>query len=725
MNEQKKLFALDIGTRTVVGIILEEHSGHYHVKDIVIKEHAERAMLDGQIHDVLAVSKIIAEIRDELEAKYGPLKKVCVAAAGRALKTERSEASITIKGKPMMQKQDILHLELSAVQQAQAMVAEKQEIEKSYYYYCVGFSVLYYRLDGEEIGSLIDQQGDEASVEIIATFLPKVVVESLISALLRAGLEMEALTLEPIAAINVLIPPSMRRLNVALVDIGAGTSDIAITDMGTVTAYGMVPVAGDEITEAISDQLLLDFPLAEKAKRDLHVSDTITVTDILGFQSEVSREEAIEKISPALERLSNSICDEILRLNNRPPKAVMLVGGGSLTPGLPDRIAERLGLPVNRVAIRGIDAITGLHISDLTDKGPELVTPIGIAISAKKAPVQYCTVYVNEQPVRLFEVKNLTMGDCLLAAGIKMNKLYGKPGLAMIVNLNGQNITIPGSHGEAPVITRNSLPSALDEEIKSGDIITVSRGRDGSPAEVRIRDLIDEVPVKTITINGKPYTIKPDITCNEEDASFEQIIADRDKVMCRIPETYEEVLKILNLNDFLNELKPFRISINEKETFLPRHTGKLFKNGIEVNCHSLVEDGDNLRIEKSSTPTVKEIADIQQLALQQSIPVIFNGKKIELSRGILDFQRKGAILAEDDEIHYGDMITLVKKPKSPFIFQDVFSHVSVDMPAVSSGSFVLLKNGEKTSFHEPVEPGDQLKIVWPAINNKNSNVNYI
>lgn len=75
MDGQKKLFALDIGTRTVVGIILEEDGGQYHVKDIVIREHAERAMLDGQIHDVPAVSKIIAEIRDELEVKHGPLKK--------------------------------------------------------------------------------------------------------------------------------------------------------------------------------------------------------------------------------------------------------------------------------------------------------------------------------------------------------------------------------------------------------------------------------------------------------------------------------------------------------------------------------------------------------------------------------------------------------------------------------------------------------------------------
>src|SRR5690606_2842555 len=108
-------------------------------------------------------------------------------------------------------------------------------------------------LDHESIGSLIDQQGNIASVEVIATFLPKVVVESLFAAIQRADLSMKALTLEPIAAIQLLVPESMRRLNIALVDVGAGTSDIALTADGTVTAYGMVPIAGDEVTEAISD----------------------------------------------------------------------------------------------------------------------------------------------------------------------------------------------------------------------------------------------------------------------------------------------------------------------------------------------------------------------------------------------------------------------------------------------------------------------------------------
>src|SRR5690625_3727624 len=224
MNE--KLFALDIGTRSVVGIMLEKLDDHYRVLDIISKEHQERSMLDGQIHNIPDVAKVISQVKEELELKHGPLEKVSVAAAGRALKTKKSAFKKDIADSRLITNDDIIHLQLAAVQQAQYDLA-KDKKEESTDYYCVGYSVLHYYLDDQEIGSLIDQQGKTVSVEIIATFLPKVVIESLLSALKRADLEMEALTLEPIAAIQVLIPTSMRRLNVALVDIVTGTREIA------------------------------------------------------------------------------------------------------------------------------------------------------------------------------------------------------------------------------------------------------------------------------------------------------------------------------------------------------------------------------------------------------------------------------------------------------------------------------------------------------------------
>ena len=378
-------------------------------------------------------------------------------------------------------------MEWMAVQKAEQQLKENNE-NLNTKYFCIGYSVLYYYLDGDKIGNLIDQYGNEASVEIIATFLPKVVVDSLETALNRCDLDIASFTLEPIAAINLLIPPSMRRLNVALVDIGAGTSDIAITDGGTIKNYGMVPVAGDEITESISDHYLLDFPLAEEVKLQLSRQSTITFKDILGFENTVHREEMLKQIAPSIDHLAGLISQEILRINSyKPPKAVMLIGGGSLTPGIGERIAENLNLPNNRVAIRGVDAVPNLTFEQHVNKTPDLITPVGIAVSARHNQIKYKTVYVNQIPVRIFEFNPLTVGECLLQADIKLGQLYGKPGLAKIVSINGNKLTIPGKLGSGPVLLKNGHPCSLDETVEDGDMIKAERGRDGEEAKMRIK----------------------------------------------------------------------------------------------------------------------------------------------------------------------------------------------------------------------------------------------
>ena len=77
------------------------------------------------------------------------------------------------------------------------------------------------------------------------------------------------MTLEPIAAINVAIPEKFRLLNIALVDVGAGTSDICITKEGTIVAYGMIPMAGDAVTDVIVQAHLVDFAYNQHNK-NLH-----------------------------------------------------------------------------------------------------------------------------------------------------------------------------------------------------------------------------------------------------------------------------------------------------------------------------------------------------------------------------------------------------------------------------------------------------------------------
>jgi len=161
----------------------------------------------------------------------------------------------------------------------------------------------------------LDTKGRRPSVEVIATFLPRVVIDSLGTALEEAELKMVSLTLEPIAAMHVVVPPTMRMLNIALVDVGAGTSDIAISAEGTIKAYGMVSSAGDEITEGIAEHFLLDLSVAEEVKRELVPNRVIECRDVFGNPLTLSYEEVLEVISPLAQELAHQIAHEVLRLN--------------------------------------------------------------------------------------------------------------------------------------------------------------------------------------------------------------------------------------------------------------------------------------------------------------------------------------------------------------------------------------------------------------------------
>ena len=709
----KKIFALDIGTRSVVGIILELRHENYVITDVIIREHTERAMLDGQIHDVTAVSNVIYDIKRTLEKKHGPLTKVCVAAAGRALRTKMGKSSIHITGKPLLSADDRIHLELAAVQQAQYQVAEKEDDHYNYHYYCVGYSVLHYYLDGQEIGSLLDQKGDIAEVEVIATFLPRVVVESLFAALKRVNLELAALTLEPIAAIHVLIPASMRRLNVCLVDIGAGTSDIAITNERTIIAYGMVPVAGDEITEEISDQYLLDFPNAEEIKRSINDSDMIKVNDILGFESEISKEDMITAIFPAIEKLADSISQEILNLNNnKPPQAVMLIGGGSLTPRLPKILAEKLNLPANRVAIRGIDAIKKLEIEADHPKGPELVTPIGIAISSEVNPIHYVSVEVNGVPVRLFDLKQLTIGDALLAAGVQLASLYGKPGNAKIVSVNGRNITIPGTHGEPPVIKRNKMSCPLDAALSPGDQLWIEKGKDGTESSVMLSELLDELPRRKIYINDDPYEIDSTLFINGKPAHCHEEVHDGDQILFKMPDTVQDALLFAGLNSILDELMPFTLLINGKQESFPSFSGAIYINHREVQLNDRIADGDHLTLLRRKPVTVKDLQTVYGTGNENKITITFNGKSLILVNEPYTVYRKDTPLNTTDILLNDEHIHLKYENRPSFTFQDLFRYIEIDFPKDTPGGFHLLRNKEEVTFYDEIHDGDHLEIVW-------------
>lgn len=669
-------------------------------------------MIDGQIHNILSVAGVISEIKEKLEEKHGPLKRVSVAAAGRALKTAKGTMAVDISEHSLISTEDVNRLELAAVQQAQQKLLSSDSITKDEYYYCVGYSVLHYKLEGEDIGSLIDQAGRSASVDVIATFLPRVVVESLLSALKRAGLEMEALTLEPIAAINVLIPPSMRRLNVALVDIGAGTSDIAITNDNTVVAYGMVPLAGDEITEELSNHYLLDFPLAENAKRNISTGDDIILTDILGFEQHVTTAEAITIIKPAVERLAKSIADEIKLLNNgQSPKAVMAVGGGSLTPGLTKDLSVCLDLPENRVGIRGLDALTGITLEPGIISSPELVTPIGIAIAARRAPIHYMSVSVNNKTIRLFELKEMTVSDALLAANITSRQLYGMLGLGMSISVNGNDILIPGEHGTPATVLLNGKVASTKDRITDADQIELLPGQNGSDASATIRDLLEETLTIHAMIDGVSVKLEPEITINGVLQSIDTNVQDRDKITISQTRTLAAALTKINRGKLLEE-DTFAVSINQKlMTFKKRHT-EFFVDKTLIRPSYVIKDGDVITLQKPHLPNANEVALELGKKLVDEMTVTFNESAITIRKPRLSILLNGQSASGTEVVKPGDKLDFSTLDDSPIVFSDIFAFTDYNLPENASSHYRLLRNGSQIGFNEQIFGGDILEIVF-------------
>lgn len=706
------VFALDIGTQSVSGILLENKENQFSVIDYYTEQHEERTMLDGQIQDVVKVAKVIEKVKSKLEKKHGALQEVCVAAAGRALKTVKTKKTMSIADQPITSEEAVHYLELSAVQQAQVELVKTNNQQFSNYH-CVGFSVLHYYLDGERIGSLVDQSGIEAGVEIITTFLPKVVIESLLAALERAGLHMKALTLEPIAAIHVLVPESMRRLNVVLIDIGAGTSDIAIASDGTVTAYGMVPVAGDEITEAISDEYLLDFKEAEHAKQQVVYEEKTKVRDILGFETEITHNALSAHIADRTEQLTQLLSEEILKLNTNAPQAVMLIGGGSMTPNLADKLATNLHLPKNRVAIRGVDGISLLDKENqhMLPHGPDFVTPIGIAISATENPLHYTNVYVNDRLTLMFRTKELTVGDCLVQAGININKYYGKIGLSHIVEVNGNTLTLRGGYGEAPVLYLNEQKTTVDQPIQAEDTITIVKGIDGNEPHVSIRDVVGEQEMNlSFTFEGIEETLQPVYHVNGIEMDIDYTMQDKDKITSHIPTTIGEFLDIKypyvlkQRNDF------FTVTVDQQEVNIEQGNLQYFLNGFKASTSSRIKNGDDLTKENPAPVSVDILMQTLNKALLHTIKVTFNGTAVILSQKQTTLYRGEKELSETAEIYDGDVLTTKEVSIRPFIFQDVFRHIDIEL--AKQGSYELTINDSPAGFHDHIQFGDQLALYW-------------
>lgn len=647
-----RIFALDIGTRTVVGVLALGGIDRdmLEIIDMEVMEHKGRSMFDGQIHDIGQVALLVKQVKEKLETRNNcSLEHVSVAAAGRALITHRARVTENVEGWQPADSTFINSLELKAMQSSQ------QQIQNTYrdnsQYYCVGYSVVAYYLDGIPIKSLEGHRGNEMGVEIISTFLPRSVVDSLYMVMERAGLEVINLTLEPIAAIAIAIPDNLRMLNLAMVDIGAGTSDIAIARGGTISAYSMVSVAGDEVTESIAQNFLVDFQTAERVKTQIcSGGEVIACKDIMGSQIEINREELFASIMPAVGRLADEITHSILEYNQGPPKALFCVGGGSLVPGLKESLSSRLGIPIDRVGIKGLEESGQLKISAPGFSGPEYITPAGIALTGYKATGDYfISVTVNGKDLRLLNTKKTTISDALLYIDYAPRKLIPSRGEGIRFYLNGEVREAKGKPGAAAVIRLNGQEAGLDSVLENGSVVEVQEATAGGKARPTVAEIIQEESCQII-LEDKRIALPVKWTLNGEQASTDEFINEGDNL---------EIIRIRTLGEFIDTCG------------LPREGYTYSVNGRKASFEHILNDGDNVvPLEKGPDKT---------------ITIVVNDRELKLP--------------------YRD---------KPYIFVDLFNFMDFDIDR-AKGKIDLAINGKRAGYTDMVKDGDDVQIHWSRV----------
>lgn len=706
------VFTLDIGTRTVIGLVIEYRDDLYRIIDSEVVEHEERAMLDGQIHNVNQVARQVKLVKERLEERLGIiLERVAIAAAGRALRTVDYDNIVEFDGKKTITAEDVQALEFSAVQKAQTQLASSGnagDLARDYHF--VAYSVREYILDGMNIGSLEGQRGHKIEAKIIATFLPRIVVDSLLTVVSEADLEVDYLTLEPIAVSSVVIPKDMYNFNLALVDIGAGTSDIAITKGGSMIAYAMVPVAGDEITESLAEHYLLDYNTGEKLKRSLIQGGEMTVRNILSQEITIPAEEAVESIRPVVQSLASQIAESILMQNKKEPQAVMCVGGGSLTPGLLEEIASVLGLPAERVGVKDYSDIKNIAGSVDAVSKSQVNTPIGIAISSHKdkRKTSFLNIEVNGVNYQLLTLDRPTVADALLAAEIDFRKLRGIPGMGLTCTVNGELKTIKGSLGTpGRVLLNGSEVEDLERIISSRDKIVFEPGEEGHDARGVISDVLPELSSVQIFINGERVNLDAFIYQNGLQVTEDAVLEDGAEIKYYQLETVRDVVASFYKKDptlLRNEYISYKV--NGRDYYYPAEGILVLSDGLPLDLDLPVEECKGLEIIESSNKDLT-INKLLNGELKDSIRIEFNGSRLEIPTSNKIYCNK-KIVDKEYCIKDGDEI---KYSLSPLTINKVFDFISYKITPFNE-NYSLTINGKEAGLEEQVVEGDKIELSF-------------
>ena len=695
------VFGLDIGTRSIVGTVGYLNRDRFTVLCQRFAEHTTRSMLDGQIHDIGRVAETIKTVKAQCEEAVGkPLKQVCIAAAGRVLRTVDTRVDMVFEEERETTEEDVANLMSLGIEKAyrEFTAADNSDVK----FYCVGYSVVRYYLNNYAIGNLVGHKARTISADIIATFLPDDVVDGLYKAVELADLEVANLTLEPIAAISVAIPEKFRMLNIALVDVGAGTSDISITKDGSITAYGMIPMAGDKFTEEIARSCLVDFDMAEKIKRSAQTEELIEYQDIMGLTQTISAVEVNNIITPLVDEITGKIADEIKRLNgDKSVSAVFIVGGGGMVKDFATKLADKLEIQKERVALRGSEVMGSIDFAEEGAlKTSLMVTPIGICLNYYEHSNNLIYVNFNGKRIKLYDNGHVTVSDVAIQAEFPNDGLFPKRGKALTYSVNGKSKIAKGEIGEAATITVNGEPADIGRIVECNDKVVIKESTAGVRARIRVSALSEYKKDIRIVFEGKKVNVLRPVLANGKRVLPDYEIMDDDRIeiaeYCQIRDVIESLDLDKNVKLLVNNMKA------DEKTEIYENFTVSFDNGTDY--------GD-------AEDTYEDSSDDSDAGSEAASEDTFDDgtKKGDAKTGTETEKASSKSSAKTGGIAL--TVTVNKKPvtltgKNEYVFVDVFDFIDFDLSKPQGKSVVTLHNGKNAQYMNPVTAGDVMEIYW-------------
>ncbi len=348
MDEQT-IVGIDIGTTKICTLVAElKPERAFRVMGVGIE--TSRGLKRGGIVDLEAATEAIARSVQKAQRSSGyEISSAWASLAGSHVSSINSRGTAGISGGVV--RQNDVNRALEAAQSV--AIPHNREV--------IHVIQRGYSIDGQDgIRKPVGMHGYRLDVEAHIITAAEATVENIRKAAQAAGIQVSQFVLNPLASGEAVLTETERSLGVMVVDIGGGTTDLAIYIDNDVWHTAVIPIAGSLVTADIAHGLRLSLAQAEEVKKKYGhaVTQEITPEDLFSVRAfgednptQISRRDLAYIIEARMEEVFRFVLQEIKRsgYDGLLPAGVVLTGGGSLMPGIRNLAADILALPV-RVA---------------------------------------------------------------------------------------------------------------------------------------------------------------------------------------------------------------------------------------------------------------------------------------------------------------------------------------------------------------------------------------